>query len=92
MVLMAYKAVFQDGQIKLQEFADLQEGDELIVTILKSAEDGSEDAGISGAEILNSGMIGIWADRDDIGDSAEFAEKIRRRWENRQDTDDSGTA
>ncbi|MBI2843505.1 MAG: hypothetical protein HYX78_08905 [Armatimonadetes bacterium] len=35
-------------------------------------------------ELLNSGLIGLWADRDDIGDSVEFARKLReqshRRW------------
>lgn len=30
-----------------------------------------------------AGIIGMWADRDDIGDSSEFARKLRKRAETR---------
>jgi hypothetical protein len=29
------------------------------------------------ADLLASGLVGIWADRTDIGDSREFARKLR---------------
>ncbi len=28
-------------------------------------------------QLLNSGLIGIWKDREDIGDSAVYARKLR---------------
>jgi hypothetical protein len=42
----------------------------------------------TGAELLAAleanGFIGMWADRDDIGDSVEFARKLRERAWSRQ--------
>jgi hypothetical protein len=38
----------------------------------------------TGAEMAKSGLVGIWADRDDIGDSREFARRLRREAETRQ--------
>ncbi|HUT56170.1 MAG TPA: helix-turn-helix domain-containing protein [bacterium] len=29
--------------------------------------------------LLESGLVGLWKDRDDIGDSIEFARKLRKR-------------
>jgi len=40
--------------------------------------------GITGAELLASGIVGMWADREDIGDTAAFAEELRRRSERRE--------
>jgi hypothetical protein len=34
-------------------------------------------------ELLNSGIVGIWEDRTDIGDSVEFARKLRKQAETR---------
>jgi hypothetical protein len=38
-------------------------------------------------ELKASGLIGIWKDRTDIGDSVEFARRIRERAQTRQDRD-----
>jgi len=43
------------------------------------------------ADLLKSGLVGIWADRDDIGDSREFARDLRRQSETRgRDSDVDG--
>jgi hypothetical protein len=34
-------------------------------------------------DLLQSDLIGLWADRDDIGDSLEFARQLRRAAETR---------
>ncbi len=39
-------------------------------------------------DLLESGLVGMWADRDDIGDSREFARNLRRQAENRQGKSD----
>jgi hypothetical protein len=88
MALAAYRGVFKNGQIEFESNAELQEGDEVIVTVLKQHEADSEVKGITPREILESGMVGMWADRDDIEDSAKFAEDIRRRAERRHRDDD----
>lgn len=41
------------------------------------------------AELEASGFIGAWKDRTDIGDSVDFARKLRRRAETRADRFDA---
>ena len=36
------------------------------------------------ADLLNSGLVGMWKDREDIGDSLEFARKLRKEGETRR--------
>jgi hypothetical protein len=38
----------------------------------------------SAGRLLNSPLIGMWKDRTDIGDSVEFARKLRERASHRQ--------
>lgn len=35
------------------------------------------------ADLLDSELVGLWADRDDIGDSVEFARQLREQAETR---------
>lgn len=39
---------------------------------------------MTAADLLQSSLVGIWADRDDIGDSVAFARKLRHQAEHRQ--------
>jgi hypothetical protein len=41
------------------------------------------------AELTANGFIGAWADRPDIGDSVEFARRLRERAESRADREDA---
>ncbi|MGD8795060.1 MAG: hypothetical protein PVF47_21100 [Anaerolineae bacterium] len=46
---------------------------------------------MTGRDLLESGLVGLWADRTDIGDSSAFARELRQEAEHRQDlTDDLG--
>jgi hypothetical protein len=38
---------------------------------------------MTAADLLESGLVGMWADRKDLGDSVEFARGIRSRAETR---------
>lgn len=38
-----------------------------------------EIEGVTLGEMLNSGLVGLWAGRTDIEDSVEFARTLRRR-------------
>ena len=41
--------------------------------------------------LLQSELVGLWADRDDIGDSLAFARRLRQQAEHRRrTTDDTG--
>ncbi|MDP3184816.1 MAG: hypothetical protein Q8M58_06060, partial [Anaerolineales bacterium] len=44
---------------------------EVIVLVESEAQDGVQR--MTAADLLKSGMVGMWADRKDIGDSLEFA-------------------
>jgi hypothetical protein len=39
---------------------------------------------VTAAELLDSGVVGIWADRKDIGDSVEYARQLRQRAQQRE--------
>ncbi len=43
----------------------------------------------TGADLIRSGLVGLWADRNDLGDSQEFARSLRRQSETRQRADDA---
>lgn len=39
---------------------------------------------LTAKEILESGLVGLWADRTDIEDSVEFAQKLREQVQSRE--------
>ncbi len=39
---------------------------------------------MTGEALLSSGLVGIWADRTDIGDTLEFARELRQRAQTRE--------
>ncbi|HET7088671.1 MAG TPA: hypothetical protein VFL17_08485 [Anaerolineae bacterium] len=39
---------------------------------------------MTAANLLDSGLVGLWEDRTDIADSAEFARQLRRQAERRE--------
>jgi hypothetical protein len=41
---------------------------------------------MTGKELLKSGLVGMWADRADIGDSATYARKLRVQVQTRRKT------
>jgi hypothetical protein len=43
---------------------------------------GRQPATVTAAELARSGLIGMWADREDLGDSREFARRLRQQAEN----------
>jgi len=43
------------------------------------------------ADLANSGLFGIWADRADIGDSLEYARQLRKEGETRRHEIDDPT-
>jgi hypothetical protein len=38
---------------------------------------------MTAADLLQSGLVGIWADRDDLGDSKDFARRLREQAQRR---------
>ena len=44
---------------------------------------------LTARDLLQSELVGLWADREDIGDSLSFARQLRQRAEQRWSTDDT---
>lgn len=44
---------------------------------------------LTARDLLQSELVGLWADRRDIGDSVEFARQLRKQAEHRGVADDS---
>ena len=82
-MVAAYQGVIQDGQLRLNDGEELPDGTRVIVVVMDKVGEPVRPAGITGAEILESGIVGMWADREDITDSAEFARQLRRKAEQR---------
>ncbi|HBI45733.1 MAG TPA: hypothetical protein DDY78_23200 [Planctomycetales bacterium] len=61
---------------------------EQVLSFVQSLNPG-ERAIYTGADMLQSGIVGLWADRDDIGDTREFARRLRRQAENRHEAPDA---
>ena len=64
--------ITENGQLELDTLLNMESGP-VEVEIRPVAIEG-----ITLGEILDLGLVGIWADRDDIGDSVEFARELRR--------------
>ncbi len=48
-------------------------------------DDGSTPRPMTARDLLDSELVGMWADRDDIGDSSEYARTLRERaWQSPQ--------
>ena len=73
---MEYIGHVHNGKILLEGDATLPEGARVVVSLV---DDDAQVEGITGAELLAADFIGAWADREDIGDTAKFAEQLRRR-------------
>jgi hypothetical protein len=53
---------------------------------LGSVEEPAPEAGkdsLTAADLLASGLVGLWSDRTDIGDSREFARRLREEAQTR---------
>jgi hypothetical protein len=78
---MEYLGRVHHGRIDLENNARLPEGSQVLVVILD--EQGNQPEGITGAELLAAEFIGEWKDRDDIVDTAEYVEELRRKSQKR---------
>jgi hypothetical protein len=67
------KGVIADGKLTVDLPADAPEGE--VEVEIRLPEFPYKPIG----DILNSEIVGMWADREDITDNIEFADELRRR-------------
>jgi hypothetical protein len=53
-----------------------------VIVLMEPAETITEES-MTGADLLKSGLVGMWAERKDIGDSLKFARELRKKAEAR---------
>jgi hypothetical protein len=75
-MVTAYQGTVQNGQIHFDDIPDFPEGAQVIVVVVG---EGQQQKALTMGDLLESPLIGMWADRDDIVDSAEFARQLRER-------------
>ena len=75
--MTTFKAHFDGKALIPDEPVDLPTGTQLYVTA-------GDKRPMTGKDLLESGLIGMWKDRTDIGDSAEYARKLREEAQTRK--------
>ena len=92
MAVATYEGVVKKGRIELLD--DVRRPDEarvfVVVTAMRSTKSRSsrrtratQKKILTANELLKPTIVGMWADRDDIGDSVEFARTLRSRAQRR---------
>lgn len=83
-MVMAYQGTVQNGQIRFDHDPAIPEGAQVIVVVVKERQQVGEPKALTLGDLLESPLVGMWADRDDIVDSAEFARKLREHTSRRE--------
>jgi hypothetical protein len=83
-MVTAYQGTIQNGQIRLDDTPELPEGAQVILVVVKGAQQAGEGAPLTLGDLLETPLVGMWADREDIVDSAEFARQLRERLARRE--------
>ena len=91
MYAIEFQTRVKDGTIEIPEMYHFQVGEQVRVILLtetQPAVDEETQPGsvrpLTAAELLQSGLVGIWADREDITSSQEFARRLRQQAEHRE--------
>ncbi len=83
--MRAIKAHFDGRVIIPDEPVEFPRDRTLLIHVQKSPASVAPKARLTARELLNSGMVGLWRDRQDIGDSSQFARTLRERAQRRED-------
>ncbi len=77
------KITIKSGGLVSLRSRKLKAGTRAEVIVLVEPTENPAEKSMTGADLLKSGLVGIWADRKDIGDSLEFARQLRQKAERR---------
>lgn len=78
-----HKIVEKDGQI-LVTGLPCKKGDSVDIILWLESAPKAKRPYLTARALLNSGLIGLWKNRRDIKDSANFARKIREKAQRRR--------
>lgn len=80
-MVVAYQGRVQGGQIRLESDQVLPEGAEVIVVVVQPVP--GEARVLTSRKLAESELVGLWADREDIEDSAAYARHLREQAQRR---------
>ncbi len=78
-MVTAYQGTIQNGQIRLDDSPDLPEGAQVVVVVVREKQQAGGRKVLTLGDLLESPLVGMWADREDIVDGATFARQLRER-------------
>jgi hypothetical protein len=67
----------------------VEEGQQVEVLLLFTPSQTSKRPRLTARQLLQSGLIGLWKNREDITDSADYARQLREQAQKRPITDDN---
>lgn len=77
----------QGGAIVLPKPLPLPEGTEVTIRI-ETIHDDKSSSGVSMGEFASLPFFGMWADRNDMADSAQWVHEERKQWQQRTQRQD----
>lgn len=78
-----HQVIEKDGEIRVTGLP-FRKGQRVEMIVLPDTPAPAERPPLTVRALLESGLIGMWKDRDDIGDSAEFARRLREQAQRRR--------
>ncbi len=76
--------VGSDGRLHLDLPVGMEEAGREVQVTVEPAPPAGKQRTMSASDLLHSGLVGMWADRTDIGDSREFARRLREQAQTRR--------
>lgn len=80
-MVATYQGRVQDGELRFTQPPQLPEGAQVVLIVVEADQ---PKPGLTLGALLDSPLVGMWADREDITESAEFARQLRERASRRQ--------
>ena len=77
------KVTVKSGGLVSLRSNKLKPGTKAELIVLVEPAENSVERSMTGSDLLKSGLVGMWAERNDIGDSLEFARELRKEAEKR---------
>jgi hypothetical protein len=79
------KVTIKSGGLVSLRSSKLKAGTQAEVIVLVDPAKTPVEKSLTGADLLKSGLVGMWVDRKDIDDSLEFARELRKKAEKRDE-------
>lgn len=78
-----HKVIEKDGELVITDLP-CKKGQQVEVIVLTESPDTFKPPRLTAKRLLESGLVGLWQDRQDIPDSAAYARHLREAAQRRQ--------